>query len=115
MKFHALALTAFFVALPAMAEEMHHGDHAAPMTPAAAALAAANDKMMTDMTVAFSGNPDRDFILMMIPHHEGAIEMAKVQIQYGTDAEIRKLAEGIIAAQEAEIAEMKAWLAEHPE
>lgn len=115
MKFHVLALTAWLFALPAVSEEMQHGDHTGSATPAAEALAAANDKMMTDMTVEFSGNPDRDFILMMIPHHQGAIEMAKVEIQYGTDPEIRKLAEGIIAAQEAEIAEMRAWLAAHPE
>ena len=115
MTLRMFAFVAILIALPAAAQEMDHGGHAVPDNPAAQALTAANDKMMTDMTVALTGNPDRDFILMMIPHHQGAIEMAKIELQYGTDPEILRLAETIIAAQEAEIAGMKAWLAAHPE
>lgn len=70
----------------------------------------AHMRMMHDMHQTFTGNPDVDFTNGMIPHHQGAIDMAKVQVKYGKDAETRKLAEQIIADQEKEIAQMKAWL-----
>ena len=82
-------------------------------TPADKAFAASMKTMMTNMHVKPTGKPDQDFVLMMIPHHQGAIDMAKVELQYGTDAELRQLATDIVAAQEKEIAQMKAWLAEH--
>ena len=70
----------------------------------------AHAKMMHDMHQTFTGNADIDFMTGMIPHHQGAIDMAKVLLKYGKDAQTRKLAEQIIADQEKEIALMQAWL-----
>jgi uncharacterized protein (DUF305 family) len=74
----------------------------------------ANDKMHQDMMMEPSGDADKDFAMMMIPHHEGAIAMAKAELQYGKDPQLRVMAEKIIAAQEAEIAELRKWQSEHP-
>ena len=79
-------------------------------TPADKAFAASMKTMMSGMNVKPTGKPDKDFALMMMPHHQGAIDMAKVELQYGTDPELRQLATDIVAAQEKEIAQMKAWL-----
>ena len=75
------------------------------------ALMAGMDKMNADM-MAGGTAPDIDvaFACSMIPHHRGAIDMAKAELQYGDDPWTRALAETIIAAQEKEIADMLAWL-----
>lgn len=78
--------------------------------PSVKAYAAANDRMHRDMAIAFSGNPDVDFVKGMIPHHQGAIDMAKVVLEHGRDPAIRRLARAVIKAQNSEIAMMKAWL-----
>ena len=65
-------------------------------------------KMINDMHApGYSGNPDVDFLAMMIPHHEGAVEMARLVLIHGKDPLTRRLAEEIIASQSAEILAMK--------
>jgi uncharacterized protein (DUF305 family) len=60
-----------------------------------------------------ANDPDVAFASGMLAHHEGAVAMAKVQLKYGKDAQMRQLAENVIKTQQAEIVEMKAWLAKH--
>jgi uncharacterized protein (DUF305 family) len=87
---------------------------AAAASPAVQAYMQANQAMMQAMMTALSGDADRDFATQMIAHHQGAIDMARVELQYGTDAQLRKLAENVIATQQKEIEEMAAWLEAHP-
>jgi len=84
-------------------------------SPADTAMMSGMQKMQHDMAAApMTGEPDHDFVTMMLPHHQGAVDMAKVELRYGKDPELRKLAEDIIAAQDKEIAQMQAWLMKHP-
>jgi uncharacterized protein (DUF305 family) len=82
--------------------------------PADQALMKSMDRMMKDMKAPMTGDADRDFVVMMLPHHQGAVDMAKVEIQYGKDPVLLKLANDIVEAQNREIAAMNAWLAQHP-
>lgn len=72
------------------------------------------EKMNRDMGAApMTGDPDHDFVAMMIPHHQGAVGMAETELRYGKDAVIRHLAREIIAAQKKEIAFMRRWQETH--
>lgn len=83
---------------------------AAELSTGSKALEAANAAMHEAMAVEMTGDVDIDFMRTMIPHHEGAVEMAKIVIANGKDPEVRKLAVEVIKAQETEIAFMKTWL-----
>ena len=99
-----------------MMRGMGPGDTAAtaPDDPVDGAFAAINRRMHRDMAIPAGGNPDAAFAQAMIAHHQGAIDMARVILGFGSDPEIRKLAEGIIAAQQSEIAILGRWLARQP-
>jgi uncharacterized protein (DUF305 family) len=110
----SVALAAFFAA-PALAQD--HSQHAttsqtSDMSAASQAYMGAMAKMDADMkAMTMTGKPGADFALMMIPHHQSAIDMAKAYLASGeNDAELTKLSQDVVAAQEKEIAFLKAWL-----
>lgn len=120
----ATTLLALVLAVPATAQmkngsEMDHAamGHGAASGDASAAYMDAMAKMdaaMADM--AMTGKPGRDFAVMMIPHHQAAIDMAKAYLASGEDdPELTEMSQEIVAAQEREIAALRAWMAKHPE
>jgi uncharacterized protein (DUF305 family) len=78
--------------------------------PSSQALNGLIAKMNAAMALPFSGNADVDFVKRMISHHQGAVDMAKVVLAFGKDAEVKKVAENVIKTNEAEIATMQEWL-----
>ena len=109
------AILAFGIGLPSYAETakpMAMSD-AVAASPSTAAYQAAMDAMMTNMMIPYSGNPDVDFIKGMIPHHQGAVDNARIVLQFGKDPEVLKFAQSVIDAQEAEIKWMTEWLAKN--
>ena len=114
MRLVAMTVATLF-ALPLAAQTGDHAGHAGHAatgaeSPATLAYIAANARMHRGMDIAFTGDADVDFIRGMIPHHQGAVEMALIVLEHGADPDVRRLAEAIVAAQEAEIAWMTEWL-----
>ena len=74
----------------------------------------AMNKMMADMTVKPTGDVDRDFVAMMVPHHQGAIDMAKAFLRYGHNEQLRRMAQEIVVTQQQEIVAMQQALGQSP-
>jgi uncharacterized protein (DUF305 family) len=96
-------------------EGMHHGEKPAASGQESAYMKetmASMDTMHKEMAdpSKMTGNPDHDFMLMMIPHHKGALDMAEIYLKYGKEEKVKKLARKIIADQKKEIAQMEKWL-----
>jgi uncharacterized protein (DUF305 family) len=111
-----LIVAATLLGAPAMAQQsMQMQSDTGASSPAGKAMMDSMSKMQQDMAnTPMTGDPDKDFVAMMLPHHQSAIDMAKVELQYGKDPQMRKLAQGMVAAQGKEHAEMLAWQAKHP-
>ena len=110
----ALTLTgcdAFNAVGEGVKQETAKAEAAAKLNPAQQAYADANAKMHGGMSAAIDPDPDVAFMQGMIPHHQGAVDMANIVLKHGKDPETRALAEAVIKAQEAEIKLMQAWLA----
>jgi uncharacterized protein (DUF305 family) len=99
------------VAIPAQQAMHKHAPLKSPGDPAWSELRSSMDRMHAAMTSAqATGNSDADFVKLMIPHHQAAIDMAKTQLLYGKDPQMRRLAQEIITDQQSEIELMNLWL-----
>lgn len=114
--FAALGVVLGAFASHASASDNPHATHRSHAAATQNAFAEVNASMMQDMhALTPTGDVDYDFMRGMIPHHQGAVGMARVLLEQGTDRTLRTLAEDIVAAQEAEITQMQAWLGQHGE
>jgi uncharacterized protein (DUF305 family) len=117
MKWRWATITVLFCLMAAL--EPHHAAPARPAEtqtadPAWSAMNAATDRMHAAMAaVEPYGNSDVDFVRLMLPHHQAAIEMAKTQLLYGKDPQMHRLAQEIITDQQSEIQLMQLWLKQH--
>lgn len=100
---------------PAPTDAAPGGTPAGADSPATAAYKQAMQKMMSAADAPYSGDPDRDFVAGMLPHHNAAVEMARIEMQYGHDPELKQLAHDIIVSQNKEIVFMRRWMIQHPQ
>ncbi|MDR8394834.1 MAG: DUF305 domain-containing protein [Paraburkholderia sp.] len=97
--------------MPGMNMSSSADSGSSPSTPA---FREADERMMREMSAPpYTGDTDKDFVSHMMPHHQGAIDMAEVEVKYGKDPDMKRLAKNIIRAQREEIAYMKKWQARH--
>ena len=97
---------ALFVAIPVV------GVAVAQMNDSSKAFMEVHEKMKKDMATP-SRDTDKDFAMMMIPHHQGDIDMAEVELKFGKDPALKEMAQKIIDAQKKEIEEFKKWQSGH--
>ena len=107
-----IVVSVFFCAVVVRAaQHPSHGSSKAPGDRVWTELSASMQEMHRAMgSVAASGNGDVDFVQLMLPHHQAAIDMARTQLLYGTDPQMRRLAQEIITDQQSEIELMHLWL-----
>ena len=111
------------VGAPGLAQDTHQHNHAVFTGPAPAPFIASTARSFAQLmddamgvmdygmrAAPMDGKPNHDFVTMMIPHHQGAVDMAKALLLYTYDPELRNLAQGIITEQQNEIRLMQAWL-----
>jgi uncharacterized protein (DUF305 family) len=111
----ALALAVALTVAPAMAQPSQGMQHDMPNTPASRAYMQSMETMnQAMMSQPMTGDADRDFASMMRSHHQAAVDMAKVEIQYGKDPAMKKVAEKVVTDQSKEIKELDTWLDRHP-
>src|SRR5471030_1925391 len=105
----AAAISVAAVALGSVGSPAHAADAAngSPETPFLQENDQAMTRMMDGMSIKPSGDVDRDFTAMMIPHHQGAIDMAEAELRYGHNEQLRRIAQEIIVDQQQEIAAMR--------
>ena len=106
----SLTVAALVVAATAVACPLPHGAAGPEGAQFMAELDAAMAKMMNGMAIQPSGDVDRDFVAMMIAHHQGAIDMAQAELRHGHNEQLRRLAQEIIVTQRQEIATMRMTL-----
>jgi uncharacterized protein (DUF305 family) len=113
----AIAFTLLFALALQGAQEAGHPTHAVSIStadPAWTELTSSMEKMHQAMSsVAPSDDSDRDFVRLMLPHHQAAIDMAKSELLFGKSPEMRRLAQEIITDQQSEIQLMQLWLKKH--
>jgi uncharacterized protein (DUF305 family) len=115
---YAGLLFAVVTALPVAAQQSQHehADQQQQQTQQGSMMGMhdpAMQRMQQNMNMPMFGDPDVDFARMMIPHHQGAIDMARSELEHGKDPQLRQMAQKMIEDQEREVAMLKAWLAQH--